>query len=181
MPSLPTSGAPPPVGVVTRSVLGRARNRRLKSAGFVALLSLLLGVSLAFVPPPTPPVPSRPYTSSSAASLPSRRLAACPYFLSNSFPYSPTLGKTSMFSPMVLKHTPSCAVPRRMRHPCLTSVAVGFDAFVQNWLTAYRISGHYILVMNKSRLTNAWNDLTSAGMVSSSALRYGVAAVLVMA
>jgi len=87
---------------------------------------------------------------------------------------------------MVLKHTPSCAVPRRypmVRHPFLTSVAVGFDAFLQSWLTAYRISGHYILAMNKIRLTNvnAWNDLTSAGMVSSSALRYGVAAVLVIA
>jgi len=67
-----------------------------------------------------------------------------------------------------------------MRHPFLTSVTVDFDAFVQSWLTASQISGHYILAMNKICLTNAWNDLTSAGMVSSSALRYGVAAVLVI-
>jgi len=52
-----------------------------------------------------------------------------------------------------------------MRHPFLTSVTVGFDAFVQSWLTAYRISGYYILAMNKIRLTN---DLTSAGMVRGS-------------
>ena len=143
----------------------------LKLAGFVVLLSsssLLLGVCLAFVPPPTPLVPSAPYTSDGAASLPSRRLGACLYFLSNSFPYSPALVKTSMFSPMVLEHMPSCAVPRRypmMRHPFLTSVTVGFDAFVQSWLTAYRISGYYILVMNKICLTN---DLMSAGMVPGS-------------
>jgi len=68
-----------------------------------------------------------------------------------------------------------------MRHPFLTSVTVGFDAFVQSWLIVYRISGQYILAMNKIRPTNAWNDLTSAGMRSSSALRYGVPAVLVMA
>jgi len=67
-----------------------------------------------------------------------------------------------------------------IRHPFLTSVTVGFDTFVQSWLTAYRILGQYILAMNKIRLTNAWNDLTSAGMGSSSALRYGVAAVLVI-
>jgi len=69
---------------------------------------------------------------------------------------------------MVLKHTASCAVPKRypmMRHPFLTSVTIDFDAFVQSWLTASQISGHYILAMNKIRLTNAWNDLTSAGMV----------------
>ena len=47
-----------------------------------------------------------------------------------------------------------------MRHSFLTSVTVvGFDAFVQSWLTAYRISGHHILAMNKIRSTNAWNDL----------------------
>jgi len=68
-----------------------------------------------------------------------------------------------------------------IRHPFLTSVTIGFDAFVQSWLTAYRISGQYILAMNKICLTNAWNDLTLAGMGSSSALRYGVVAVLVPA
>jgi len=67
-----------------------------------------------------------------------------------------------------------------MRHPFLTPVTVGFETSMQSWLTPYRISGHYILVMNKIRLTNAWNDLMSAGMGSSSALRYGVAAVLVI-
>jgi len=64
-----------------------------------------------------------------------------------------------------------------MRYPFRTSVTVGFDAFIQSWLTAYRISGHYILAMKQIRPTNAWNDLTSAGMRSSSALRYGVAVV----
>jgi len=68
-----------------------------------------------------------------------------------------------------------------MRHPFLTSVTVGFDAFVQSWLIAYRISGQYILAMNKIHPTNTWSGLTSAGMVSSSALRYEVAAVLVIA
>jgi len=53
-----------------------------------------------------------------------------------------------------------------MRHPFLTPVTVGFDAFLQSRLTAYQISGYYILAMNKIRRRQAW---------------YGVAAVLVMA